>query len=184
MKFEYNIYIYIERGVLNMVDINKLGNGHIVLCGVPAPLLFQGVVDSTIRLSLPYPDSPNGKADIYVHKNCVRKIQGRYVDATYNVLLVDSTYFFYYRVHDDENDCDMFVHSKETYTSEYIQQLTNEAIAEYNKHPIIVPKQGFFSKLAGEEYRPAATRVEPPQMIRYNLLIADLNTDNTRCDLH
>lgn len=71
-------------------------NGHIVIEKYPMNRLFMTHGGVTLRVSLDYDKAPNGKADVYLHKNCCSKSGGMGYSSVYNIILIDEKYPLYY----------------------------------------------------------------------------------------
>ena len=115
-------------------------NGHPILKDMPAPCLFETEGGFNVRIALPYEKSEMGVADIYVHKGCVTWRGDRYVDAKFDVLLVDSTYKLYYPVKDPETGLYNIVGEEGEHSVEEIYDMAMKAKQDYLAHPIKLPK--------------------------------------------
>lgn len=72
-------------------------NGHVVIDKYPMNRLFITSGGVTVRVSLDYDRAPNGKADVYLHKNCCSKTGGTsQYKAVYDIILIDGQYPLYY----------------------------------------------------------------------------------------
>lgn len=127
-------------------------NGHPILTNMPAPRLFKTGNEEAVRISLKYDKSPIGTADIYVHKNCVTYNEGEYIDATYNVLLMDNAYSLYYPMKNKDTGLLELQASDTEFSVEDIYKLAEYTKEDYKSNPIKKPKQSFIKKMRGEEF--------------------------------
>jgi hypothetical protein len=127
-------------------------NGHPILTDMPAPRLFKTGNEEAVRISLKYDKSPIGTADIYVHKNCVSHSNGDYIDATYNVLLIDDAYTLYYPMKNKDTGLLELRASDIEFSVEDICEMAEHTKDDYQSHPIKVPRKGLMKKKRGEEF--------------------------------
>ena len=149
-------------------QITKL-NGHPIIKGMPAPRLFQTSGGLTVRIALPYAKSETGTADIYVHKACVAWAGDEYVDAKFDVLLVDNSYKLYYPVKDKETGLFRLIEEEGEHSVDEICNMCVAAKEEYNKHPLKLPKKHFWEK---KNYDPPCewANIHPEGMLDANYL--------------
>ena len=115
-------------------------NGHPVLEKMPAPCLFMTEGGFNVRIPLPYEKSENGVADIYVHRGCVEYWANRYIDAVYDVLLIDKTYKLYYPVKNLRTGLYDILGEDVEHSVEEIYDMAMRAKKNYLSHPIKLPK--------------------------------------------
>lgn len=127
-------------------------NGHPILTDMPAPRLFKTGNEEAVRISLKYDKSPIGTADIYVHKNCVTHTHGDYIDATYNVLLIDDSYTLYYPMKNKDTGLLELKASEFPFSVEDICKMAERTKQDYEVNPIKKSKSGLMKKLRGEEF--------------------------------
>ena len=128
------------------MNADEMRNGHPVIKDMPAPRLFQTEGGLNIRIALPYEKSATGTADIYVHKACVAWAGDNYVDAKFDVLLIDEAYRLYYPVKDSETGLLRLIAEEGTHPVEEICDMCQQAKLDYQAHPIKVPKQPFWDR--------------------------------------
>ena len=146
--------------------------GHPVIKDMPAPRLFQTNGGLTVRIALPYEKSAIGTADIYVHKACVKWVGDDYVDAKFDVLLVDKSYKLYYPVEDKDTGLMHLIEEEGEHPVEEICQMCEQAKSDYSKNPLKLPKRHFWQK---EVYSPPAewAEIHPEGMLNADYLSKD-----------
>lgn len=115
-------------------------NGHPILDDMPAPRLFVTGNEEAVRIALSFKDSPKGTADIYVHKNCVTYSQGEYIDATFDIILIDDEYVLYYPMKNPDTGKYELRGTEKKYSLEEICVLAEKTKVDYAKHPIKRPR--------------------------------------------
>lgn len=126
-------------------------NGHPLLVNMPAQRLFKTSNQEAVRITLNYPDSVIGVADVYVHKNCLTHVGGDGINAEFNVLLIDDEYHLYYPVQNKDSGLLELKKSEKAVPVSEICKLAEDTRQYHNNHIVKQSKSSHHAK-RGEEF--------------------------------